>query len=501
MGFKDWFTTKNKKPDLNQEIAATGDGLDITKGYTGALAQPADGVLRGRGNSDLSLYEQVLSDEEVKRTFSQRQDALVSKEWVVEPASDEVQDIQAADFIRNWVNEVGFDRITKMMHYGIFYGYAVAELIYRVNEDGKYVADIRVRNRRRFRFTPKGELRLLTRDNQTTGIDCPAPYFWTFCTGSDHDDEPYGIGLAHWLYWASMFKRNGVKFWLIFLEKFGMPTALGRYPKNASPTDQQKLLESLYAIQADSGIVLPEGMPIELLSAERSGTGDYKALYDTMNETIQRVVLGQTSSSGGTAGRLGNDDLQEKVLESIIKADSDVICESFNRGPIAWLTAMNFANAKPPRVYRVFEQAEDLNEKANRDKTVFETTGYRPTLKQVQASYGGEWEKADMPAANAPAEKNGKSAVEFAETAGEQDRPGVMTNQLDTNLAPVIDDWVSKVRELANRVETLEQLRDELLTVMPEMDLARYTDAMAIALSAAHLSGREAVAGEVKQDE
>jgi len=195
------------------------------------------------------------------------------------------------------------------------------------------------------------------------------------------------------------------------------------------------------------------------------------------------------------------DDLQEKVLESIIKADSDVICESFNRGPIAWLTAMNFANAKPPRVYRVFEQAEDLNEKANRDKTVFETTGYRPTLKQVQASYGGEWEKADMPAANAPAEKNGKSAVEFAETAGEQDRPGVMTNQLDTNLAPVIDDWVSKVRELANRVETLEQLRDELLTVMPEMDLARYTDAMAIALSAAHLSGREAVAGEVKQDE
>jgi len=334
MGIKDWFKSKNKKPETNRAIASTGDGQDITKAYMGELAQPEDGVLRGRGNGDLSLYEKVLSDEEVKRTFTQRQDALVSREWTVEPASDEPQDVEAADFIRNWVAEIGFDRITKLMHYGIFYGYAVAELVYRVNDDGKYVADVKVRNRRRFRFTPKGELRLLTRANQTTGIECPAPYFWSFCTGADHDDEPYGIGLAHWLYWLSFFKRNGVKFWLIFLEKFGMPTVLGRYGKNASEADQKRLLEAVESIQSDSGIVMPLDMPIELLSQGRTGNGSYKELFDTMNEGIQRVVLGQTSSSGGTAGRLGNDDLQEKVLESIIKADSDVICESFNRGPV-----------------------------------------------------------------------------------------------------------------------------------------------------------------------
>ncbi|EFL77766.1 DUF935 domain-containing protein [Actinobacillus pleuropneumoniae] len=502
MSVKDWFKSKNKKPELNREIAATGDGLDITKGYVGALAEPEDGVLRGRGGGDLSLYEDVLSDEEVKRTFSQRQDALVAREWVVEPASDEPQDIAAADFIRDWVNQIGFDRISKLMHYGIFYGYAVAELLYRINEDGKYIADIKVRNRRRFRFTPKGELRLLTRENQAEGIECPTPYFWTFCVGSDHDDEPYGIGLAHWLYWASKFKRNGVKFWLIFLEKFGMPTALGRYQPNASIEEQNKLLESLYAIQSDSGVIVPADMPIELLSAGRSGTGDYKALYDTMNETIQRVVLGQTSSSGGTPGRLGNDDLQEKVLESIIKADSDVICESFNRGPVTWLTQMNFSNAKPPRIFRMFEESEDLNEKAERDKKVFETTGYRPTLKQIQSSYGGEWEKAERLTDSTENNKSAvKNKVDFAHiVSDEQDIPAQMVNQLDNTLAPVIDDWVSQVRALANNVESLEQLRDELLTLMPEMDLARYIEAMEIALSAAHLSGREAVVREAKQN-
>ena len=44
MGFKDWFKSKNKKPETNREIATTGDGQDITKGYVGALAQPEDGV-------------------------------------------------------------------------------------------------------------------------------------------------------------------------------------------------------------------------------------------------------------------------------------------------------------------------------------------------------------------------------------------------------------------------------------------------------------------------
>ncbi|MEB4492781.1 portal protein, partial [Pasteurella multocida] len=118
MAIKDWFKSKNKKPEVNREIATTGDGQDITKGYVNALAQPEDGVLRLRGGGDLSIYEQVLSDEEVKRTFTQRQDALIAKEWIVEPASEEPQDIAAADFIRDWVNSIGFDRVTKLMHFG-----------------------------------------------------------------------------------------------------------------------------------------------------------------------------------------------------------------------------------------------------------------------------------------------------------------------------------------------------------------------------------------------
>ena len=75
-----------------------------------------------------------------------------------------------------------------------------------------------------------------------------------------------------------------------------------------------------------------------------------------------------------------------------------------------------------------------------------------------------------------------------------------MVDQLDNNLAPVIDNWVSQVRALAERAESLEQLRDELLTLMPDMSLEQYTAAMALALNAANLSGREAAASEASNE-
>jgi hypothetical protein len=51
----------------------------------------------------------------------------------------------------------------------------------------------------------------------------PERKFWTFSAGAATDDEPYGLGLGHFLYWPVFFKRNDIKFWLIFLEKFAAP--------------------------------------------------------------------------------------------------------------------------------------------------------------------------------------------------------------------------------------------------------------------------------------
>ena len=52
------------------------------------------------------------------------------------------------------------------------------------------------------------------------------------------DGSPYGLGVGHRLFWPVFFKRQGISFWLIFAEKFGTPTAVGKYPGGADPGDQ-----------------------------------------------------------------------------------------------------------------------------------------------------------------------------------------------------------------------------------------------------------------------
>lgn len=399
---------ENTKP-IFDEIATTADGKDITRGYVDPLeiAQPADSVLQSRGSGDYKIYSEVLRDDQVISCFGQRRLAVLSKDWNVEAGGKSRADKSAAAYLKEQLENVRWDNSTGMMLYGIHYGFAVAEGMYA--RDGSTIAldDIKVRDRRRFGFDSTGRLRMRTQANPK-GELMPDRKFWAFSTGADHDDNPYGVGLAHWLYWPTFFKRNGLKYWLLFLEKFGQPTAKGEYGPSAKREEINRLLQALAAISTDTGIAVPEGMKIELLEAARSGTADYVALYDRMDAAIAKVILGQTASTQGTPGKLGNDELQGDVRTDLIAADADLICESFNRGLGRWLTEWNFPNAVPPRVYRNVQPDEDSAKRAQRDKNIFDM-GFKPTLQYVQENYGDGWEEQPrldnaLPAADKPAD-------------------------------------------------------------------------------------------------
>jgi phage gp29-like protein len=485
------------RPVRDVEIASTRDGIDITRGYTGPLLVPADRILRQRGANDLSIYEQVLSEPQVMSTLSQRQNAVVKCEWEVQPGGTRRIDIKAAEHLKLQLQRIGFDERTKKMLFGVFYGFAVAEMMY--DYDGGMVVwkAIKVRNRRRFRFTPSGELRLLTMHNMFDGVELPKEKFWSFATGADHDDEPYGLGLGHWCYWPVLFKRNGIKFWLTFLEKFGMPTGVGRYDAQTDgPAEQAKLLAAVQAIQSDSGIIVPKGMELELLSAGRSGTADYQALHNTMDEAIAKAVLGQTmTSQDGSSQSQANVHMD--VRQDLVKADADLVCESLNLGPVAWLTRWNFPGAELPRVYRVVEEPEDLTERAKRDAEIVKF-GFRPTLAYVHDTYGGEWtEKAPDP----PPEPIIDVPPAFAapqEARTQSDPPMRATTLLDGNLQSTVTGWIDQVRALVDKADSLEAVRDGLLALAPEMTLDQYATLMQEALAAASLAGRYEILQEAR---
>lgn len=484
-----------KRPELN-EIATTRDGRDVTRGYVDPLMlqTPRDDVLQLRGAGDYLIYRELLRDDQIGSTFQQRRLAVISKPWGVEAGGDSKLDKAAADSVKEWLNDLGWDRVTDRMLFGVFYGYAVAECMY--GRDGRHVTlnDIKVRERRRFGFDGDGRLRMKTM-SQPMGELLPERKFWAYSTGADNDDEPYGLGLAHWLYWPAFFKKMGLRYWLTFLERFGQPTAIGKYSQSLKDGDPQiqKLLGALEAIATDSGIAIPQGTEISLLEAARSGTADYHALYEKMDASIAKLVLGQTASTEATPGKLGNDDLKGDVRQDLIKADADLICESFNRSVVRWLTDWNYPGAAYPRIYRKVELDEDLAQRAERD-TKIQALGYKPTQGYVTETYGEGWEPAPTPPPFALPSSVGFAAPEAVQQ--ETTPVDLISNQLATQADNEVAQWLGTIEVMLEQAESLEAFREMLLTAFPDLPADKLSSLIGDASMAAQAAGWNDVESE-----
>lgn len=491
-------------PPEMQEIATSRDGRDITRGWLSALMHaPIDDVIVvERGGGDYQVYADVLRDDHVRTGVNQRVYGVIAKPWEVTPGGDRPIDIEASAFIKKQIGGIEFDRVTMKMLYGAFYGFSVAEAL--LARDGAQIVldktrgGVKVRNRRRFAFDGEGNLRLKTVSNTMPGELMPDRKFIVATFGADHDDAPYGLGLAHYLYWLVWLKRNVTRFWAFYLDKFSSPTALGKYPPNTEKPDQQKLLDALRAIQRDSAVVVPEGMEVMLLEALKSSAADHKGFIDQMNEAILMVCLGQTATAQGTAGKLGGDTEREAVKDAILKADSDLLSEQFNRTIVTWLTEWNFPGAVPPTVYRVFSD-EDLNARIDRDVKI-SGMGFKPTLKYIQETYGGDWEELEAPGKdNSPVGANNHllqqtgtdgNFAEPGETSIDPTSSDSQTDILADQSAAAGKVILDKVRDLVDNAESLEQLRDDLLAAYGDLDSSQLVNVMELAFIAADLSGR-----------
>lgn len=492
-------TAPLRQPVITELARIRNTGTAVGQSFV-ELLQPDDSVLLSRGYN-FRLYRETLRDDACASAFADRRLAVTSREWEVDAGGDSPLDQAAADFLREELDRLEWDRITDGMLYSRWYGHAVAEVLWKLEGDQVRIDDIRVRDRSRFAYSnDRGAPWLL--NAQLAWERMPDRKFWTISTGADHDDAPYGLGLGHYCYWPVFFKRNGLKFWLVFAEKFGSPTAVGKIP--GGKWDDQVLkdavLDALLSFSSESAIVCPEEATIELLEAARSGSGTYDELYDRMDAALAKLVIGQTASSQGTPGKLGNEALQGDVRLDLVKADADLVCGSFNRQVATWLTEWNFPGAKVPRVWRKVDPDEDLKVSADTDTAVM-GLGFEPDEEYVQSRYGSHWKKkavqdlggavdpitglpmgpqqriqAVADAATAQFAELGAIATLKAGKRADQDAMKAAAFSLAARYQDTIGDRVEGLVSLAEETGDYETMRTHLLNLAAELPPQRSVD-------------------------
>lgn len=513
--------TRPGRPDKT-EVAAVRDDVDIFAGWTSYLENPDQVLAKESAGRGVRIYEELERDWQVFSMLQTRSLAIQACEWLVEPASDAAADVRIAEYVEKVLREANFDRLSDTMMHAVLCGYKPVEVMWEASEGSVWISEFRGRRPSRFIFTPDEELRLLTLSDMIKGVPIkPRKIFCWSYGGRSHN--PYGRGLGHQIYWPVWFKKNGVRFWVRFAEKFGTPTSVGRYPPGTDATARRTLLDAISAIEQETGVTIPDTMSIELLEATRtSSINTYQDLCDYMDKAISKIILGQTlTSEPGSSGSYSLGQVHNLVRRDILKSDADMMCEHINATVVRWLVDFNFAPTGTgqriyPKVWRRTEEETDLQARAARDKIILVDMGmgarvpesYIEQTYDIPLAKDGEPTITPAPVAQPqpglsvarPAAASASMAEAPTQDKFGQDMIDKMVIEGLNKASDELRDVIAPIIKQIKGAESLGEVAALLKTAQPQAENSPFSETLARAMFFSALTGYAAATQEVTQE-
>lgn len=359
----------NGKPIISKPIESEIAALstDPWNSFLKVLPNP-DLILKKTGKTD-EIYEEMKTDAHVWACMTARKSGVLSKNWDILPSSQDDRDKDIADFVKQNLTKINFEQDLRQMLDAVFVGIRVHEVIWEQAGGKWWIKSLKSRPQRRFNFDINGNLQLIDSTN-LQGEPVPEAKFLLVQHEAEDDYNPYGERLFSKCYWPWMFKKHGFKFWAIFTEKYGMPTAVGKHPPGIPEKEKQELLNALLAIVQDAAIAIPNNAQIDFMEAKTDKAAIHELFLDFCNQEISKAILGQTltteiSDRGSySAAKVHND-----VKQDIIEADAKMVMIAVNNQAVRWLVDFNFGPQEEYPRFVIFYEEEEINkDRAERDK-------------------------------------------------------------------------------------------------------------------------------------
>ena len=385
--------------------------------------------------------------------------------------------------------------------------------------------------------------RLLTMASMLNGEELPDRKFIVHRFGVK-GNNPYGLGLGSKLFWPVLFKREGITFWLTYLEKFAAPTPVGKYPIGMLPEEQRKLLGSLEGMRNAGAVVVPMGTDVAFLEATRSGSVQYQDWCKYWDTEMALCVFGSnlgTQIEGG--GSRAASETHKETEEQIIDSDSDLLSDTLRTTLFQWIIDYNFPGAVAPYLKRI-RPTNELEHENLRNKRVvnmkaelellFETAGKLPPLEfaKIAAALAGidllphvpdellrklaphiaaarvnlldaaQRGQLPMPAHQNDPASQAVRQIAFANQEGHDHGLGLVADQMEAAVQPMMASWLERIRSQIDdgiaKGEDLAAFSQRLLAVDSELTLDAMGNMISLAVEASELTGRADVSDMIK---
>jgi phage gp29-like protein len=341
-------------------------------------------LMRDADQGDVEAYL-ILAEEMEERephyrsVLSTRRMAVAGAPVTVEAASDDANDRKIAEFVEEIVKRPEFEGLVLDLMDGVGKGFSCVEIMWkreaRLWEPTAYLH----RPQRHFVFDTDTMSRPLLRaqeaNGQEQGVEL-APYKWLVHAPKLLSGVPVRTGLARTVAICYAAKRFTLGQWMTFLEVYGMPARVGKYPSDMK-AQKKELLRVVQRMGTDAAAVIPKEMDIELLERKvGTGAGDvYLGMLKYWDQQVSKVTLGQTMTSDDGSSQ-AQALVHDKVRNDIAAADERATTATVNRDLTKPLVDLNFGPQKRyPKVLIRSEEKEDVTALMTNVKTFVDLGG------------------------------------------------------------------------------------------------------------------------------
>lgn len=480
--------TQNKRElQLAKEVATR----NVAEYITGLDYLPnPDTILKAQGGN-IKVYREMI-DAHLDAVKNKRFAAITSRAWTIDGSKG---DQNKAKFVEEYLWNIDLRNTISQMLEAIGFGYAVHEIVWDAvaTDLGVLILPTAIKDRKQewFKFDNDSKLLLQTKDG--TRQEMPARKFLV-TRNRPTTANPYGNATYSRCFWPLAFKKGGLKFWMLFVEKYGMPKAIGKVPPTATDAEQQQFLKMLAGLIRDAVAVIPQTGSVELLETRLSGTNPHAEIIAWADKAMSKAWLGETltteqTSSGGTQAMatVHNDVRADLALD-----DAAMVESSINQ-LIRWIYEINWPNEKEIPWMNII-LPEDLQEARLERDVKLTQLGVKFNAQYITDIYGIDEKYFEMTEVQ-------QGGAMFAEHDPKPNKPKVrntshelrkQVNAFTEHLADECEkvDFLAPIRELVENAKSLEEVRDKLGGCYGEMPMEKIEEEMEQAFIAADLAGR-----------
>lgn len=376
------------KPAIIEE---TGDRVDYDVS-TNITPEKIDRIMTSANTGDTEdqcrLSREILEkNADIMQALSTRKNAVIGCGWRLEPGDDSEAARMAAEQLQTALRACGgdgsdaFEDLLEDLLGALLPGFAVSEILWL---PGGGLAGFHHIGQKNFTFVEGYTPRLVTSDNPR-GVEID-PKRIIFHRVRFHGGDPARGGLIRPLAWLHCFKTVGEKDLLSFIERHGMPFVAAKVDETTFEREKNLVKRLIRNFGSAGGGIFTKNVELQLLDSTSTGEA-YFRLLEYLEAAVNKVILGQTASSGDSSG-LSKGDAQSSVRQDILESDCRILQRTINAQLLKPLCEYNFGGSvAAPQLVINCAAPEDSEANANTLKTLFEA-GFEADEKEVSERFG-----------------------------------------------------------------------------------------------------------------